>query len=109
MDDYLHQDWKEEDYSRVAEAIVAAIPQREIINMVLERSKDTKMNDLLREKLSGGKSSRSSVSSNPMNDSSEDLVFSSEKTAAPSKAEESVFENTESSDDDEYDSLFKNL
>jgi hypothetical protein len=110
MDDYLHQDWKEEDFSRVAEAILAAIPQKEIINMVLERSKDTKMNELLRERLSGNKSSRSSApSSNPMNDSSEDLIFASEKTAAPSKNEESVFENTESSDDDEYDSLFKNL
>ena len=33
----------------------------------------------------------------------------SEKKETPSKTEESVFENTESSDDDEYDSLFKNL
>lgn len=107
FDDYLHQDWKEEDFERVAEAILAAIPQREIINMVLDRSKDTIMNELLRARMSGSRSTGSSApSSNPMKDSSEDLVFSSGPSA---KKEESVFEDSSDSSDDEYDSLFKNL
>lgn len=102
LDDYFHQDWKEEDFERVAEAIVAAIPQREVLQMILDRSKDTKMNDLVRARLSGSPR----TSSKPSSSASEDLVFSSE----PSKeSTESVFESSSESDDDEYDSLFKNL
>ena len=108
LDDYLHQDWREEDFERVAEAILAAIPQKEIIQMVLERSKDTKMNELLRARMSGSRPSMSSAPSNPAKDSSEDLIFSSEKTP-PSAKEESIFGASSNSEDDEYDSLFKNL
>ena len=107
LDEYYHQEWKEEDFNRVAEALVAAIPQREILNMVLERSKDTKMNDLVRSKLSGNTHVNTPApSSNPTADSSEKLVFSSEPKPS---SQTSIFDNASGSEDDEYDSLFKNL
>jgi hypothetical protein len=101
MDEYFHQDWTEETFSKVAEAIVAAVPQREVLEMILERSKDSKMNELIRSKMKNGKSNAPKASVN------DDLEFSS-TPAAPS--EKPVAESASSTDsDDEYDSLFSNL
>ena len=105
MDEYFHQDWTEETFNKVAEAIVAAVSQREILEMILERSKDTKMNDLIRSKMRPGKSNA------PKASVSDDLDFTSTQTvdATSSKKEVKEVETVSASSDDEYDSLFSDL
>lgn len=99
MDEYKHQPWTEDTYSSVADAVVAAIPQRQILEMVLEKSKDTKMNELVRAKLKPAKNNA------PMA-ADEDLDFgTAPKPTAKAKVEEPVA----SASSDEYDDLFKNL
>jgi hypothetical protein len=101
MDEYFHQEWTEETFNKVAEAVVAAIPQREVLEMVLERSKDSKMNELIRSKMKPGKSNAPKASVN------DDLEFTSSKSEETQSVEQSVSNND--SADDEYDSLFSNL
>jgi hypothetical protein len=108
MDDYYHQEWTEETFEKVAEAIVAAIPQKEILEMVLERSKDTKMNDLVRSKMKPSKKSFN-ISAND-----EDLEFKSATTPTTTSSVidediEPTVSVTSDDDNDEYDDLFKNL
>jgi hypothetical protein len=100
MDEYLHKEWTEETFERVADAIVAAIPQREILNMILERSKDTKMNDLVKARLLPRKTSTPAAAK-----VDEDLDFGT-VTSAPAQT---VAPTTDASADDEYDSLFADL
>ena len=95
LDEYLHQDWTEETYQKVAEAVLAAIPQRNILELILDKSKDTKMNELIRARLKPTKSN------NPVASSSEPLDYG---MAAASSAPEPA-----SSSSDEYDDLFKDL
>jgi hypothetical protein len=104
MDEYYHQPWSEETPAKVAEAIVAAVGNQHVINMILEKSKDSKMNELIRAKLSpsGARSNRPAID--------DDLEFgtapapksSAKPAAAPAKAEPAK-------DADEYDDLFKDL
>jgi hypothetical protein len=101
MDEYYHQEWNDETFDKVAEAVIAAIPHKEILEMVLSRSKDTRMNELIRSKMGGIKKVMTSSPS-----VEEDLEFTSAKSAPVSEAKVSA----DSSDsDDEYDSLFKDL
>ena len=104
MDEYYHQDWTEDTFERVAQAIVAAIPQKEILEMILERSKDTKMNELVRARMKGGKVNKPAASVN------DDLDFTSAKaTPAADLEPTSELATTSGESDDEYDSLFKDL
>jgi hypothetical protein len=104
MDEYFHQEWTEETFNKVAEAIIAAVPQREVLEMILERSKDTKMNELIRSKMKPGKSNAPKASVN------DDLEFTSTPTESPFIDEPQTNEPVASTDsDDEYDSLFSNL
>ena len=107
MDEYFHQEWTEETFVKVAEAIVAAVPQREVLEMILERSKDTKMNDLIRSKMRPGKSSAPKASVNDdlefTSSTKSDSVFSDESSV------DSAAVSSTSDEDDEYDSLFTNL
>lgn len=100
LDEYLHQDWTEDTYSKVAEAVISAIPHRQILEMILEKSKDSKMNALIRAKLAPKK-----VSVLPQDDP---LDFGTTSSAASSsKFEEPSVDSEDSSD--EYDALFKEL
>jgi hypothetical protein len=94
LDEYLHQPWTDDTYEKVAEMVVATIPQRQIIEMILQKSKDTRTNELIRARLKPVQSNRPTSSSN------EDLEFKS------SPVKETV---TESATDDEYNDLFKDL
>lgn len=96
MDEYMHQEWTEEIYNKVAEAVIVAIPQRQILEMVLEKSKDQKMNDLIRSKMKPGKSNRPAK----VEDDLEYGTSSSPFNETPQTADESA---------DEYDDLFKDL
>ena len=98
MDEYLHREWTDETFEKVAEAVISAIPQREILNMILERSKDTRMNELIKARLLPRKSATPAAAK-----VDEDLDFTtpSAPAAAPAAADTSA--------DDEYDSLFADL
>lgn len=105
MDEYYHQAWTEETYAKVAEAIVAAIPNKHVLNMILEKSKDSKTNALIKAKLNP------TTSNNPVA-GKEDIDFEEHK-ASSTKAEAkpaatSVAAET-SSETDEYDELFKDI
>jgi hypothetical protein len=100
MDEYFHQEWTEETYEKVAEAVLAAIPQRQILEMILGKSKDQKMNDLIRGKMKPGKTN------NPIKQN-DDLEFGLDAPAAPAKTKDSAPLATEPAD--EYDDLFKDL
>lgn len=107
MDEYLHQDWTEDTFEKVAQAIVSAVPQREILEMILERSKDAKMNELVRSKMKG--SNRTSKVSSSIDD---DLEFKSTPSTNNSTFDEPTTKEPVSvtdESDDEYDSLFKDL
>ncbi len=97
LDEYLHESWTEETYKKVAEAVIALIPQRTVLDMVLEKSKDQKVNALIRERLAPVKSNRpSSVE--------DDLDFGTTSTSSPQSAPVET-----SGSDDEYDALFSDL
>ena len=101
MDEYFHQEWTEETYEKVAEAVLAAIPQRQILEMILVKSKDQKMNDLIRGKMKPGKTN------NPTKQN-DDLEFGLDApTSAPAKTKVAAPAVTEPAD--EYDDLFKDL
>ena len=103
MDEYFHQDWTDETYTKVAEAIVAAIPQRQILEMILEKSKDARMNALVRAKLKPARNNAPTAVD-------EDLDFA-KPTSSPAKATSLPEAELSTSDagSDEYDDLFKNL
>lgn len=105
LDEYYHQAWEEETYSKVAEAIVGAVGNHHVLNMILEKSKDTRMNELIREKMER-RSGVSSVKSNkPALD--DDLDFGT----APAKSEKAPAKQAAApaQSADEYDDLFKDL
>lgn len=105
MDEYFHQDWTDETFEKVATAIVATVQHKEILEMILQKSKDTKMNELIRSKMTSIKSVR--VSAAPVND---ELDFKSATPKSEPASATSVNELVSSDDsDDEYDSLFKDL
>lgn len=100
MDDYFHQAWTEETFNKVAEAVISTIPQRNILEMILEKSKDQKMNALIRSKMKPTKSN------NPVA-KADDLEFGLDPTPAPKKSVAPSEPVADSSD--EYDDLFKDL
>lgn len=106
MDEYFHQEWTDDTFERVAQAIIAAVPQKEILEMILERSKDARMNELIRAKMKGGKTSKPAASVN------DDLDFTSSKSESIDSSfdtKEPVAVTTSEESDDEYDDLFKDL
>jgi hypothetical protein len=105
LDDYLHQEWTDETFEKVAEAIVAAIPQRQILDLVLSKSKDQKMNDLIKSKLKPGKSNNPIKKEDPLEFGLE--TPPSTATFDPTHKKDAV--EVESSSSDEYDDLFKDL
>lgn len=100
MDEYLHQDWTEDTYEKVADAIRAAIPQRPILEMILEKSKDQKMNALIRSRMSTTRSNNPVAESDP-------LDFGN--APAPAKSKPAPATEPVSANKDEYDDLFKDL
>jgi len=105
MDEYFHQEWTEETFTKVAEAIISAVPQREVLEMILERSKDSKMNELIRSKMKPGKSN------SPKASVTDDLEFTGSTSESAFTEDDLQTTATVSSNDsdDEYDSLFSEL
>lgn len=95
MDPHKHQEWTEETYEKVAESILSCIPQPQLIDLILAKSKDEKMNEILKSKRSPSKTStyRPAVAE-------EEVDF---KSSTPVDA------TTPSEKSSEYDALFDNL
>lgn len=102
MDQYLHQEWTEETPKKVAEAIVAAFPNRTLLERILARSKDVDMNELVRAKMGSGSKPAISVDEVSFSSESNSRAPMSEPTASSS----ALSENKPS---DEYSDLFKDL
>ena len=102
MDEYFHQDWTEDTFEKVAEAIIAAIPQRQVLEMVLSKSKDQKMNELIRSKMKPGKSN------NPIKNEN-DLEFSTLSSTVMDDGSTKKEPTPVATSNDEYDDLFKDL
>lgn len=100
MDEYLHQDWTEDTYHQVAEALIGAIPQRQILEMALAKSKDQKMNELIRSRMNLS-ISKNTAGAAPKIDDALDFGETTKPSASAPVAE--------SAPQDEYDDLFKDL
>lgn len=102
LDEYMHKEWEEETYNKVAEAMIATISNKTILNRVIEMTKDEKMKGLLTSKLNGTFSKINTKVE-------DDLVFtgvnSSEDASTPLENKKSEPVTTK----DEYDDLFSDL
>lgn len=105
IDDYKHKEWDSETKNKVAEAIITLLSNKSVLNMLLEQSRDNEMKSLIKSKTSTstGSSSSSNKESDPLDD---DLEFKSSNSNK--LADEPAVEN-ESSEKDEYDSLFDDM
>lgn len=98
MDKYFHVSWSEETYPQVADALASTIPST-VLEMTIQKSKDQKMNSLIKERLSQKSLRPSSQKSSSIE---EDISF-----GGTTVNKQTVVES--SSSDDEYDDLFKDL
>lgn len=103
MTPYLHQPWTEDTYVQVAEAIIALLPKN-LLNIVLTKSKDEKTNALIRERIGADVGT---TSNDPTADDSSDLNF--EETPASESAPKTAEPATATVADDDYDELFKDV
>ena len=107
LDEYRHQSWTDETYVQVAEALKAAIPYKQVIDMLIAETRDEKMKELLK---GGSTNSVPTESSTPTSSSSSNDDFFSTSSETEAKTETETEASTESSlDKDEYDDIFKNL
>jgi hypothetical protein len=100
MEKYFHISWQEETYTQVADALVSTIPAT-VLEMTIQKSKDQKLNSLIKERLTQkhvGKSSsqKSAIDEDP-------LSFGGTTVTTKTTVD------TSSNSDDEYDDLFKDL
>lgn len=103
LDEYMHREWDDETREKVADAIIAIVGNRSVIDMLLARTKDTETKAVIEQKLSGSTPSRSPKSQAAESSLTDDLEFdntpSAPATSSPSEEESS----------DEYDALFSDL
>lgn len=97
---YQHREWTEETYQQVADAIVALLP-RNLVTMVLAKSKDEKTNALIKAKLGDVKSSAPDASE-------DDVAFTESDTTAEVSADSEIPEGATVTDDD-YDTIFDDV
>lgn len=106
LDEYAHQPWTEETYEKVADFIIAAIGNKTVLNMILQESKDQKINDLIKLRLENKAAVKSSAASTSASSLDEPIAFESNE---PFEASTSESLDESSSSNDEYDDLFKDL
>ena len=106
MDQYFHKEWDEETFNKVAEAIISAVSNRAVLNILLEKTRDHKMKELIQSKLSGSVSAKPSQSQSKVAELDNDLEFTSNDDPF---TEPAVTSSDSSSESDDYDSLFADL
>ena len=98
---YLHKEWTEDTYEQVADAIIALLP-RNLVTMVLAKSKDDKTNAIIKSKLGGVTSSAP--------DSSDDISFGSESDEDINDiVDEGKIPAGATVEEDDYDKLFEGI
>lgn len=102
LEEYKHREWTDDTYERVSEAIISTIQPKQVLDMVLSRTKDEKMKALINSKLSGNVSS---PSDDIMSDTN--VEFKSDDTPLEPVSSTNVDNKKET--EDEYDSLFNDL
>jgi len=105
IDQYLYQEWTEETYQKVADAIASLVSNPTILKMLIDKTRDDKMKQLLTDKMSGSTAS-SSASKSKASELDDDINFESDPFVE--EKTETVTETT-SSEADDYDSLFSDL
>lgn len=110
MDQYRHQDWSSETRDKVAESIISILTNRSVLNLLLERTKDEDMKNLIKSKLSGSPTSSISKKEDSFLEE-DDLQFKSKESDLPfSNDSDDLLTTPEgSSSDDEYDELFRDM
>tara|TARA_R110000868_G_scaffold75697_1_gene218290 strand:+ start:3325 stop:4335 length:1011 start_codon:yes stop_codon:yes gene_type:complete len=99
LDEYKHVPWTDDTYIQVAEALKAAIPYKEVLNMLISETRDERMKELLSGTPSSGISK--TPSAEPKIDAPDAIAFSSDDTSESA--------NSSDLDKDEYNDLFKDL
>ena len=104
MDPYKHIPWTDETYVQVAEGLKAAIPYKQVIDMLINETRDEKMKELL---------SKGNITSTVSNPASENISFggTTETTVTEATTPDLGTADTKQSDlgNDEYEDIFKNL
>ena len=105
LDEYYHKDWTDDQFDKVAEAIVSLIQPRPVLDMVLAKTKDMKMKALIEDKLGG---TTPAVDTNLID---EDVEFKADESSNTPLEPNVKNETNESSEleQDEYDALFEGL
>ena len=106
MDDYRHVSWTDETYLQVAEALKAAIPYKQVMEMLISETRDEKMKALLSN---GQVSTSSDAPFTPKVESNASDDFFSTSSDSMSVSQETVSDSDSSLEADEYDDIFKNL
>lgn len=101
LDEYKHVSWTDETYVKVAEALKAAIPYKEVLDMVISETRDEKMKALLSgDNISVEKNNTDRVAFDP---GSDPTAVDNTETNKESKSESDNLQK------DEYDDIFKDL
>ena len=101
LDEYRHVSWTEETYVQVAEALKAAIPYKQVLEMLISETRDEKMKALLSD---GQVKTTETVSKTVTESATNEDFFSTSSDTSQVESNDS-----ESLDKDEYDDIFKNL
>jgi hypothetical protein len=99
MDKYYHVAWTEDTYEQVADALASTIPNS-VLEMAIQKSKDQKMNSLIKERMGLKQKNAPKVSQ-----FEEDPLSFGGTTVN----QQTMSTSTSSDSDDEYDDLFKDL
>ena len=109
MDQYFHQEWDESTYEKVAEAIIAVITNQTVLKMLLDRTRDQKMKEILQSKLSGSPKARPAQAQSKAKEMDDDLEFTSDEDPFNEPDMATSSKASDESESDDYDSLFADL
>lgn len=105
LDEYKHKSWTDETYIEVAEALKAAIPYKQVLDMLINETRDEKMKALL-----SGKNPFTSTDTAPLEPKQSNMSDNQTTFNNEDSKEEPTVESADSSlEKDEYDDIFKNL
>ena len=102
LDQYLYEEWTDETYQKVADAIASLLSNRTILQMLIDKTRDDKMKQMLTERMSGATATVSKSKASQIDD---DITFDSD----PFTETETVTAQAETEEADDYDSLFSDL
>jgi hypothetical protein len=117
LDEYKHVSWTDDTYKQVAEALKAAIPYKQVLDMLISETRDEKMKELLTEGSTATTTAATSSNTNSVNDLSfggttENNVttYTDQNQSDINLGEPTTGDSTDSGlEGDEYDDIFKNL